>query len=554
MAPTRAFTRKSWYQAVNAWRLIKEQPKFKVIFILSFAVVCEAGLYFMFRHGFHYLGRLDAIAGLITGRLFSLFFLGMGIMLVMSGMVTAFASLYRSAEVPYLLTKPMSLSRIVVLKFVESTHFSSWAFVFIILPYVAAYASHEHLSARFAFCTLVFSVPFLFLCSGIGSLVIILAVRWLPHRVSLRMAGWGLLAAASVLIIRFASQEKELKEAAFTLSALIPGMKLAGNALIPSTWVAEGIQAVARGQWGTGSIYFGVLTMTALTLTTGVEWIGSRTFQASWEKLEMGRGKQSGTSRAFRIGDVLLGFLRSDVRAMVMKDFRTFCRDAMQWSQALIFFGLLGIYFGNIRSLDYHTYSPMWRNMVAFLNVFSVSAVLCSLGSRFIYPQLSLEGQGFWLLGLSPTRMKRVLLSKFFSAVVSLSLASVALIGLSSSMLQTEGSVLVMSLVLMACISFSVCGLSTGLGAIFMDLRQRNPAAIVGNFGGTLNLVLSLGLMLATIVPAGVLFHMNSQEVIAGGDFRIGLIALLAWLAVLTCLFTVTPLVMGLRSLENRDY
>jgi len=533
---------------------MRDQPKFKVIFILCFAIICEAGLFFMFWKGFEYLGKLDAIAGLITGRLFSLFFLGMGIMLVMSGMVTAFATLFRSEEVPYLLTKPISLSRIVLFKFVESTHFSSWAFIFIILPYVTAYAAYENLSAAFAFCTLIFSVPFLFLCSGIGALVVMLVVRWVPHRVSLRMSVWGFLTIVAIVVIRYSHQYSSMDEASFTLTALIPGMQFASNPLIPSTWVAEGIQAMGRGQWRTGFIFLGILTSSALGLGTGVEWLGAHTFHASWEKLEVGRGKRSGTSRIFRYGDRLLGFLRTDVRAIIMKDVRTFCRDAMQWSQALIFFGLLGIYFGNIRSLDYHTYGPIWRNMVAFLNVFSVSAVLCSLGSRFVYPQLSLEGQGFWLLGLSPTHMKRVLMSKCVTAMIALSLASVTLIGLSSSMLQTDRDVLLVSIILMASISLSVCGLSTGLGAIFMDLRQRNPAAIVGNFGGTLNLVLSLSLLLVTITPSGMLFHLRSQGYIEGTQFTLGIVILMAWLLLTTCLFTVAPLMMGLRSLENRDY
>jgi hypothetical protein len=73
----------------------------------------------------------------------------------------------------------------------------------------------------------------------------------------------------------------------------------------------------------------------------------------------------------------------------------------------------LALYYANLRSFHYHLLPETWRNTVAFLNVFSVAAVMCSLGSRFIYPQLSLEGQGFWIIGMAPTSMTKVLVTKF---------------------------------------------------------------------------------------------------------------------------------------------
>ena len=107
---------------------------------------------------------------------------------------------------------------------------------------------------------------------------------------------------------------------------------------------------------------------------------------------------------------------------------------------------------------------------------------------------------------------------------------------------------------IITCIALAVCGVSTGLGAVFMNLRQRNPAAIVSGFGGTLNLVLCLGFMLLTILPFGILFHLNSTNQIPATLFSIGLKTASVWLVLLTTLTTIIPLKVGLRSLENRDY
>ncbi|MCE9615953.1 MAG: hypothetical protein K8T26_16905 [Lentisphaerae bacterium] len=554
MSVAAAIRRKHVAHVVNGWRLLRSQPRFKVLFILVFATACEIGLWKLFADGFDFLERFGGVAGMIMARLFSLFYMGMFMMLVMSGIVTSYATLFRSDEMAYLLVRPLPVKLVVVYKFFESAYLSSWAFLFIILPFVGAYAVHLHLGFRFGLWTAVFSLPFLVICSGLGTIVIQCVVRWWPRRVGHKPL---LLAAGTALGLGLwlAKDKVEAGEGTrFALSALIPGMRLSGNMLMPSAWTADGIQAFTRGEWARGSLLLAVVVTTAAVLTLVVEGLGRATFQTAWESVSEGGGRRGRPAAIFAWGDRVLGFLPGDVRAMIMKDVRTFFRDAMQWSQVLIFFGLLGMYFANLRTFHYDTYSPTWRNMVCFLNVFSVSAVLCSLGARFIYPQLSLEGQGFWLLGLAPTNMRRILLSKFALAIVCTGVVSVFLIGLSSSMLKVGGVQVVVSVALVGCVVLAVCGLSTGLGAIFMDLRQRNPAAIVGGFGGTVNLVLSLGYMLAAIVPFGLAFHLRAADLIDETFLHRSLGFSAAWCLLLTAAATAAPLVLGVRALRDRDY
>jgi ABC-2 type transport system permease protein len=237
-----------------------------------------------------------------------------------------------------------------------------------------------------------------------------------------------------------------------------------------------------------------------------------------------------------------------------MKDIRTFLRDPVQWSQALIFFGLLALYFSNLRTFRYHTFAENWRNTIAFLNVFSVSAVICSLGSRFIYPQLSLEGQGFWILGLSPAKMSRILLTKFFLALICMMTVSVGLMLLSARMLNASPVIVLVAVLLACAISSAVCGLSTGLGAVYLDLNQRNPAAIVSGFGGTLNLVLSLGFMLSIIMPFGLIFHSKLLNRIDNNQMFYNPILAGLWMTGLTITTITVPLYLGIKKLTSSEY
>jgi ABC-2 type transport system permease protein len=297
-----------------------------------------------------------------------------------------------------------------------------------------------------------------------------------------------------------------------------------------------------------------VLVSNVLMALVVLHWLGDRIFYAGWLAASGGASRDRVGSKPFLFLDKTLRVLPRDVGAIAAKDIRTFFRDPMQWSQAAIFFGLLGLYFSSLRSFRYDLLTPEWRNLVAFLNVFSVSAVLCSLASRFVYPQLSLEGQGLWILGLSPTNMTRVLITKFLLALLCILAVSTGLIYLSSTMLSVSPLVRWVAVSVAAAMAVAVSALSIGLGAAFIDLEQQNPAAIVSGFGGTLNLVLSLIFMLGAIFPFGFLFHAQFINRIAAAQFHSGLLAAGLWLLLLTAAFTLVPLWIGSRRLRALEY
>tara|TARA_B100000809_G_C15105442_1_gene518566 strand:- start:927 stop:1361 length:435 start_codon:yes stop_codon:yes gene_type:complete len=104
--------------------------------------------------------------------------------------------------------------------------------------------------------------------------------------------------------------------------------------------------------------------------------------------------------------------------------------------------------------------------------------------------------------------------------------------------------------------AFATAALSTELGATFLDIRQRNPAAIVSGFGGTLNPVLCLAFMLLSIMPFPTIFHVfyRQQGVMPAAQFQQMLRFATVWLIVLTAITTIVPLAIGRYSLSRREY
>lgn len=537
---------------MNLRRILRDESTFKVTFILLFAFGIIGGFFVMFADGFRFLAALGGGSLMITRRLFALFFFGLGAMLVSSNIVTGYSTFFRSRESAYLLYCPFSIRDIVTYKFLGSAMLSSWAFFFLVIPFAAAYAWHEQLGFMFGVWTLVFSVPFVILCGGIGSLVTLGAVRWLPRSRWFWLLVVGLTAVAvtrTLLTARIGYQD----ETAFFLNRVMPGLQLASHPLLPSSWVAEGILALSGESPLRGLMFFAVLVTNTAMLYLLVQWLGEGVFYAAYQRV-------AGASSRRRAPEILgwlhkaLNPLPHDIRGMVLKDIRSFLRDPLQWSQALIFFGLLALYFSSFRSFRYDRLPDVWRNLIVFLNIFSVASVICSLASRFIFPQLSLEGHSFWILGLAPTRLSRILATKFVSSATALALISAGLMLLATWMLHVEPGLRAVSVALALAISISVAALSTGLGAVFIDLKQNNPVAIISGFGGTLNLVLCLGFMLAAIVPFGLAWHAQAMGSVSALFFRRAIAVAAAWLTVISVVTTLVPLWIGVRSLARREF
>lgn len=546
--------RKSLWSGMNLRQEAGKESLLKVLFIAGFLFGLMGGLLALFYNGFSFIDRLGG-GLMIVQRLFAIFFFGLGALLILSSAIAAYTTIYRSEEMPFLQRMPLRMEDILYYKLLETSALSLWAFFIIIIPFVTAYAAYQQLGIWFVVWTLLFSFPFVLLNAAIGCILTCVLIRYYPGG----RAGWLLpfflllLGVWGVTQLR-ASGVSSAVSAELMLTQIVPGIQFASHPLWPSTWVAEGILALSRGYIGRGVTFWVLLFSTMLVLSMVFESIGVRLFFAGWQRTLVSRSRASAEAVSWIRLNRLLGILPADLRGIVIKDIRIFTRDAAQWSQGVIFFGLLTVYFVNLRNLHYHELEVVWRNLISFLNIFGVSAVMCSFGTRFIYPQPSLEGQGFWLVGMSPTTMGRVLAAKFALAWGTLACVSLTLMGLSAAMLRLPGELTTVALVIAFSISLGVAGMSTGLGAVFLDLRQRNPAAIISGFGGTLNLILSLALMLFSIVPFGMLFHLAYLGHLS--DLRF---AQLRWagmgvLLLLSTLMAGVPLLLGRRSLLAREY
>jgi ABC-2 type transport system permease protein len=508
----------------NQGRQALDESRLRVALAAILTGLLWIGLFRLFAEGFQFLNATipDRATHDQTARaVFSIFFASLTLMLVVSTSIIIYGGLYRSPEIGFLMTLPARIERLFLHKFQEAMLFSSWGFLLLGTPMLVAYGVVEHSQWYYFVVLLPFLIGFAYIPGSLGAVVALALVRWLPRRRRRALViGATAMGVAAAVVGWLGSRplESDLLTPAW-FQQMLTRLRFSEARLLPSWWLSSGLLEAARGGWQTAasrsamheSFKFLSLTISnALVLHQFAVWLAGRVYRAGFNRLHSQRAaskRLSGSKLDWAV-ERLAFFLSPKMRLLIVKDLRLFRRDPVQWLQFLIFFGLLALYFLNIRRLSYDVNYANWVNMISFLNLAVVGLILSTFTTRFIFPMISLEGRRFWILGLLPVRRETILWGKFLFAAVGSLVPSSLLIVLSDAMLRV--SPLVVGVHLVACLVFcsGLSGIAVGLGAKMPNLRDDSPSRIAAGFGGTLNLVISTAYIAAVVAMTAIPCHL----------------------------------------------
>ncbi len=557
---------------LQAWRRlcsVRERSKFLSSVIGIFLVGYLALSFWLFCKGLRFLGTFPGLGTLLTERLLFLLFAFLFVLLLFSNVVIGYTNLFRNRETAFLLTTPIAPQTIYHWKFLETTMLASWAFLFLIAPLLAAYGLTHQVEWHFYLMTIALTALFVVLPAVGGAWIAVNLARYLDRR------AFQTVAVVTALILIFGARiwlrpepvTDEMLETRVlaVLDRLLMKTRFAQFPLLPSYWLSASVQQWAEGARAAAGffglvlsshvLFFGYLSCTRMgrSFYEAAAHVQSRSsILARWAWFRAWRDRQSQFTISRGPLDTALGRFKlvpSDVRALVMKDFRVFWRDTTQWGQTLVLFGLLGAYILNLRHFSQQLTSPFWVNIVSFLNLGACSLNLATLTTRFVFPQFSLEGKRLWIVGMAPLGLVRVVKVKNLLATTTSLILTVGLVWLSCYMLKLSwdrtafftGAITVMTLTLN--------GLATGLGALYPNFKEDNPTKIVSGFGGTFCLVLSF----LYIVTSVALLVVGSPWARHGSSAGL-MFACFGGFATLSVLLGWLPLKLGLRKLTAFEH
>ena len=558
-----------WLRFRLTWNTIASLlsgSRLRVSMIFVCSIIFWAGLFALFLGAFEFIGLSDELFHSIFEYLFSMFFLSISIMLFFSTGIITYTGLFHSREGAFLLTTPATTDRIFAYKFGESVVISSWGFFLLGSPLMAAYGLTVRAPAAFYAMFLIYLVMFVLIAGSLGAIVAIVVANVFPKRQK------GVLAAGVItIVVLFAALAVRLwRTPGDTLTSDWLGnvqnrLAFCQHPLWPSRWMSAGLLASSRGEWSRAGYYLLILSAHAALAYLAAAAVARDLYFRGFSRVQGSRTnrRRIGFHALDGVFHRLFFFVSPPIRLLLLKDLRTFCRDPAQWSQFLIFFGLLAFYFLNIPRLGYGVQSPSWRNLVSFMNLSVTALILSTFTSRFIFPLLSLEGRNFWVLGLLPLKRKQILWGKFaFSVGISL-LATEGLVFLSDLMLGMGAVMIALHLAMVAVLCAGLSGISVGLGARLPNLRETDPSKIAVGFGGTLNLLVSLVYIVAIVTSMAIPCHLYylgveypgaSSLALSNTGLRFGLSAAVIVSLVIGVLGTILPLRVGIKAFERMEF
>lgn len=576
MSPLAALLWARWCGARHALAEIGAHSRLKVAVVSSSTALLWWGAYAAARAGFALLEEYGAewlgvgrrtLAELVMAQLLSTFALVLLVLLVLSNVVIAWGVLYRSRGMQLLMSSPAGWRTIFLGRFWECVSLSSWASLFLGSALLLAYGRAVAAPPAFYAALGVVFPAFVVLPAALGTIVAMGAALLLPRLPRPVLVALG----AALAVGAFALFRRLLAAAETSGAATIQGVLVGSGApWLPSQWAAAAVLAASRPDAAAGAgglaaaaapaalLWAAATLAVLLAVETAHRWL-----HPGWTGLRDGsprggwlrppasrrRGRARGWGRR-------LAWLPEPYRSLSAKDARVFGRDVAQWSQFLLFFGIMALYAANMRPIVPSYQRELWQGWIAALNATVVLLVMATLTTRFVFPWISLEGRRMWILGPSPLTMRQLLLHKLVSSCALTLLFTLPLATLSGWRLGLDRLELGFSLFAVVAASLGLSGLAVGLGARLPDFRHDDPGRIVSGLGGTLNFVLSIAFVaLAGAAQALVLqWHWLAPRlpsVFAVTDRREAALAAAAMLAVAALAACSLPLGTGRRHFDG---
>jgi ABC-2 type transport system permease protein len=505
--------------------------RLRTFLVIGLSLFFWGGLFLLFYAGFQFIvvniGSAGAPYHAQTVRfVFHLFFASLNVMLVFSSGIILYTGLYKSPETDHLLTLPTRPERVVLYKFQEAVFFSSWGFFLLASPIMIAYGIVAGAPSYYYLLLLPLIVSFVYIPSGVGALCCLLIIHKLPELRRIIVATVAIAVIAMVVppIWRTINSPQSKLFGTEWFQDTLHRFRFTEQEWLPSTWLTNGLLEAARPPAVVladkvadlpiiqSVLYLALLVSNALFFHVLIVWAAKHWFRVSYANLACRptTRRQVGGTLSDRIFSFLLLPFPVPLQLLLIKDWRLLRRDPVQWSQFLIFFGLLGLYFLNVDRFN-NPHSDIgyvtWINMVSFLNLAVVGLILSTFTTRFIYPMISLEGHCFWIVGLLPIERDTIIWSKFWFASLGSWIPCSLLVLLSDLMLHVP--MLVISVHQLTCVllCLGLSSIAVGFGAMMPNFHETSPSKIAAGFGGTLNLVLSALYIMVVVVLTALPCH-----------------------------------------------
>lgn len=491
--------------------LTKKNELFKFLLFGTIGLFFWGGIFAASLRILYYFKSIEDIGNILAYKLLSMVFITLFSLLIFSSILTSLSKLYLSRDLPLVHSLPVAGYKIFFSRWIESTIDSSWMVIVYTLPVFISYGI-VYKAGFFFYVNIPMTLLSLsIIASCISTILVVTAVIVVPA--SRIKSIFVFLSLSFFMILFFAFRllrpERLVNPEVFENTLIyLKALRAPAPSYLPSTWAFDSIKATLSGRIADGFFH------TALSWSCAAACVVLIIIVADAIYFKGVSRTQTAPMRIFKhrlSNPLLLIFPSGPVRALALKEIRTFFRDQTQWPQLFLVGALIVIYVFNFKALPVEN-APIktvyLQNILSFLNMGLATFVLTAITARFAYPAVSLEREAFWLVKSAPVSLSKFLWIKFFIYFLPLLILTEILIVATNILLSVTPFMMILSTVTVFFLVPGIVSMGIGFGAAYPDFKSENPIQSVTSFGGLLFMMLCAGYIgFVIVLEAGPVYN-----------------------------------------------
>jgi ABC-2 type transport system permease protein len=538
---------------------------FKLLILASLAVAFWVLTFWAFQRVLLYFRSVELFGDLLASKLMSMMLLTFFSILLFSNIISSLSTFFLAEDLDLFLSRPVSPDRLYYARLAETLTHSSWMVLLFGLPVFLAYGSAYRVSFSYYLILTCALIPFLIIPAALGTLFSLVLVNIFPARRTkdILFLLSIFFAISLYFLLRFLQPERLVNPESFAgLVEYITALNAPSSPFLPSFWVSESLLPFYQDHQANCGFFIGLLWSTAGAMCVFGNWVFRAIYFDGWTKSqEARRARLTQTPLVNGLFNFCTRPFSLRVRALALKDFKSFFRDTTQWSQLILLTALVVVYLYNFRVLPLDK-SPLpisfLQNLISFLNMGLAGFVISAVSGRFVFPAVSLEGFSFWIIRSSPMPPRSFLWSKFWTSLIPLLILAEILIILSNTLLQVTPFMMVLSSVTIFFVTFGIVGLGIGMGALYPRFKVENAAQIVSGFGGAFYMILSMFFIGMVVIleawPVHTLLMAELHRRALSYFEWAGIIISFLGVAILNGMAVILPMRMGIKNITEMDF
>lgn len=462
------------------------------------------GVYFLTKSSLVYLLEEIKIGSFLLHRFMSIILFIFFMAVNAGNILVSFSTLYRSKEVYYLMTKPISFTKIFIIKFLDNFFYSSTTLLLMISTVMLAYCVYFKINFAFiAFFFFAMLLPFMLSAASLGVILLMILIR-ISFRIGVRKVVAGLIISYLLAFI-FYFQASNPISIVKKVMAYYPNVNSYFGSLdspiikfLPNFWIADSLYWFSHGSLWTAFPFVALLICTSLTFLCAAIFIANKMYYKTW--LESYELKSKKTDKRFSRKKFKIfsapTFVNPQVDVLVKKEFLQFFREPSQWIHFSMMIFLISIFvfsLADIKSSLINAYN-FGLQAIIYLTIFSFNLFLISsLSLRFVFPAVSLENDAYWKVKSSPITVKKILAVKF-----SILFSLIFLIGQGLNYFSHKyfpQTLFLISSINTGFITLAIVSLNFAMGTLFINLKEKSPIRIASSQGASLTFLFTLVLI-----------------------------------------------------------